>query len=139
VDIADTDATAVIVAHMAGDTTLTTLLGGPGRVGGENKPPYPRIRVLDPPGDDRDMRWLIAPVLQIETYGDLDGTPGKAMLRRIHYGALQVLRDLPGVPVVPGQPVVTAVTFLSGGGWVPEPTGQPRYLSRISCHMHPAR
>ena len=91
----------------------------------------------DPPGDDRTLVHLIAPVVQIEVYGDPDGSPGKPALRRILYTVLQSLARLPETPTVAGEPVVTAVVSTGGGGWSPEPTGQPRYLATVRMYMHP--
>lgn len=134
-DVEDADPVAVVVAYLNGHPDAQAVLGGAGRVSSRNEPPYPHCKITDPPGDDRDLRWLTAPLVQLETHGDLDGTPGKAQLRRIHYTLLRVLRDLPDTPQT--GPVVTAVTYPTGGGWLPEPTSQPRYLSRVRLYLHP--
>jgi hypothetical protein len=83
------------------------------------------------------MTWLIAPEITLKAFGDFDGTPGKAQLRRVLYTALQALRDLPLIPTSPGQPVITGVRFPGTGGWLPEPTGQPCYVARPQLYMHP--
>ncbi len=117
---------------------MTAALGGSGRVGAFNEPPYPRLRVLDTPGgDDRDLKWLIAPEIQLEAYGDLDGSPGKAKLREILYVALGALMELPHQPPADGYPVITGVASSRSGGWIPEPSGQPRYVTAVRLWVHP--
>lgn len=114
------------------------MLGGD-RVGPRNEPPYPCVVLTDPPGTDLSLRHLIAPTLQIEVLGDMDGSPGKPELREILYTILEELVALAdSVQDDPTQPVVTAVTSTGGGGWVPMPTGQPRYLATVQMHLHPA-
>lgn len=136
-DVVDADPAAVVIAYFHVHGALTEALNG-GGISARNEPPYPHLQVLDTPGgSDRALTWLIAPEVTIRAYGDLDGTPGKAVLRRVLYTALQALRDLPNVPAGPGQPVVTAVDFTGAGGWLPEPTGQPCYVARPRLYMHP--
>ncbi len=135
-DLAGADPVAVALAWLRQHPDVQQVLGN-GQVGGVNQPPYPRLTVLDPPGDDRSLRWLIAPTLTLEALGDLDGRHGKDVLRRLLYTALGALVELPEHPTPPGQPVVTAVTSAGGGGWSPLPTGQGRYLATVRMHMHP--
>lgn len=138
-DLADADPVAVARAWLVTRTALTDLLGsGSDGIGADNVPPYPCVRLLDPPGNDRTLRHLIAPLLQVEVLGDLDGHPGKPMLRNILYRVLQELVLLPEQPTGPGEPVVTHVQSTGGGGWAPEPTGQPRYIATVQMFMHPA-
>lgn len=138
----DVDPVAIARAALMADQALSALLGGPGRVGDavgpDNEPPYPRLRLTDPPGDDRGLTHLIAPLLQVEALGDLDGSPGKPALRALLYDALQVLVAIPTVPTLPGQPVITRVVSTGGGGWSPLPNGQPRYLATVRLYGHPA-
>jgi hypothetical protein len=139
VDLARADPLPRVMAWLAEHAEVTAVLGGAGRVGARNEPPYPRLRILDTPGgDDRGLRWLIAPEIQVEAYGDLDGSPGKAALRQILYTALSALMELPDQPPVPGYPIVTQVASSRSGGWVPEPSGQPRYLAAVRVWSHPA-
>lgn len=143
-DLADTDVLALSRRFLAAHTGVTEALGGEGRIASLNEPPYPRIRLNDPPGNDRGMRHLIAPLLQIEVLGEPGVTGQKPVLRRVLYKALQALEGLPeaqalGVwPLIAGEPVVTAVESTGGGGYVPEPTGQPRYLATLRFYVHPA-
>jgi hypothetical protein len=138
VDLSLNDPIPRVVSWLTAHTEVTSALGGSGRVGALNAPPYPCIRVLDTAGgDDRDLRWLMAPEVQIEVYGDLDGSPGKEALRRILYTALGALTELPYQPYDPEYPVVTDVTVSRSGGWVPEPSGQPRYLAAVKIWLHP--
>lgn len=135
--LADTDPGPVALRHLRADPgVLGRLSGDPERIRGDNVPPYPRIRLLPTTGDDLDMRWLLAPALQVEAIGDLDGSPGPAALRGILYAALESLRRLPDLPTPAGEPVVTEVrTF--GGGWVPLPNSQPRWVATAQFYLHP--
>lgn len=137
-DLVDADPAAVVIAYLSSHPAVTEALGGPGRISLKNQPPYPHLGVADTPGgSDRDLRWLISPEISLTLWGDLDGSPGKAALRRALYTVLQALAELPEQATGPGQPVVTAVESSGAGGWSPEPTGQPRYLSRVRVYMHP--
>jgi len=103
-----------------------------------NEAPYPRCVLTDPPGgSDRGLRWLLAPELTLHMLGDIDGTPGKAELRRMMYVTLEALFELPNFPPAPGAPVVTSVESSGAVGWSPEPTGQPRYIASVRMYMHP--
>lgn len=133
------DPVAVCRTWLLADIAVTDLLGGPEQVGTENEPPYPCIVLTDPPGDDRTLRHLIAPLVQVEVMGDIDGRHGKPELRAILYRALARLAALPDQAYGPTDAVVTNVESSGGGGWVPLPTGQPRYLSTIRLYMHPPR
>lgn len=137
-DLADVDPVAIARAALLADQRLQDALGDGDRVGPYNRPPYPRLRLTDVSGDDRYLTHLIAPQLQIEALGDVDGSPGKPALRRILYIALQVLVAIPRTPSLPGEPVVTNVGSTGGGGWSPLPNDQPRYLATVQIHAHPA-
>lgn len=135
--LADADPVPAVISFLSSHPSVVGALGGP-RVSGHNRPPYPCIRVLDPPGgDDRSIRWLIARYVQVEALGDLDGSPGKAALARILYTALEALADLPYAPPQPGWPVITAVESASAVAWAPEPSGQPRYVAGVVVSAHP--
>ena len=142
-DLADTDVVALARRYLAAHPGVTEALGGEGRVASLNEPPYPRIRLNDPPGDDRLMQHLIAPLLQIDLLGDPGLTGQKPSLRRAMYTVLQALRELPEKQAlgqwerIAGEPVVTAVTSTGGGGYVPEPTGQPKYVATVRLYVHP--
>lgn len=135
-DLAAADPLPRVLAWLSGHPAVIDVLGGTGRVGGENVPPYPRLLLTDPDGDDRDLRWLLAPVIQIEALDDLDGSAGKARLRRCLYVALGALKQLPDQEVPPGEPVITEVRGVRGGGWVPLPTGQGRYVASVRVWSH---
>lgn len=135
--LTEADALAVAFARLNSSEAVTSELGGEGRITDSNTPPYPCVRLIDPPGNDRFAQHLIAPIVQVEVLGDLDGTPGKHVLRRILYTVIDELVDIPNQPVGPGQPVVTSVTPSGGGGWSPEPNGQPRYIATLVMHVHP--
>lgn len=138
-DLARADPLPRIISWLNGHAALGTELGGVGRVGMYNEPPYPRLRVIDVPGgSDRQLTWLVAVNLQLEVYGDLSGAPGKAQLRRALYVALGALMELPEQAVPADTPVITAIRSQSGGAWSPEPSGQPRYLTSVQVFSHPA-
>lgn len=142
-DLADTDAKALAIRYLNAHAGVIEALGGEGRVASLNEPPYPRVRITDPPGDDRFMEHLIAPLLQIEVLGDPGLTGQGPAMRRALYRVLQALRRLPEAQALgeferlDGEPVVTNVGSTGGGGSVPEPTGQPRYLATVRLHVHP--
>lgn len=137
-DLVDADPVGTVIAFLNANSAVLEALGGSGRIGLLNKPPYPCLGVVDTPGgSDRNLRWLIAPEITLNLWGDLDGSPGKAELRRIMYVVLQELRDLPERPTEPGHPVVTSVESTGAVGWAPEPTGQGKYTARIQIYMHP--
>jgi hypothetical protein len=138
-DLARADPLPRVIAWLDGHPAVVEALGGAGRVGAGNAPPYPRLRVTDPPGgDDRRLLWLISTLVQVEAYGDLDGTPGKAALRRILYVALGALAELPEQDTPAGGPVITDVRSSAAGGWSPLPSGQPRYIATVQVWTHPA-
>lgn len=132
------DVVARVVAHLAAHPRVVAVLGDGHRVGGRNQPPYPRVRVTQPPGGSlREGRWLLAPTVEVEVLGDVDGSPGDPAMVAAWTATIAALRDLPDQPHVPGLPVVTAVTFPGGGGSSPEPNGQPRWLFTAQIHVHP--
>lgn len=136
-DLARADPLPRVISWLGAHPALAAELGGAGRVGMFNEPPYPRLRVLDVPGgSDRHLTWLICKALQVEAYGDLSGAPGKAALHRALYVALGALMELPEQVVPAGQPVITAVRTQSAGAWSPEPSGQPRYVASLLVYAH---
>lgn len=137
-DLADVDPVATARTFLLASARVSEVLGGPDRVGAHNEPPYPCVVLTDVPGSDRDLTHLLAPLLQVEVFGDPDGSPGKPALRRILYTVLAELKALREQTFGPGEPVVTDVRSTGGGGWSPEPTGQPRYLATVQMFMHPA-
>jgi hypothetical protein len=137
--LVDADPVALAVAYLASHPDVTAAHGATGRVDGRNRQPYPRTVITDPPGSDGALRWLTLPTLQVEVLGDVDGRPGKAVLRRILYTVLGALMDWPSMPVTGAQPVVTDVTSRVGGGWVPLGNGQPRYVATVQIGLHPPR
>lgn len=138
--LTEADPIPITRAWLLASPLVTEALGGPDRVSAHNEPPYPCAVLTDVPGSDRGLRHLIAPLVQVEVIGDVDGTPGKPALRRALYTILERLRDLPETEQTdPTLPIVTAVVSTGGGGWSPLPTGQPRYLATVQVYMHPPR
>lgn len=137
-DIARADPMPRVIAWLNAHPAVTQALGGAGRVSARNAPPYPCLRVTDPPGgDDRDLLWLMSKLVQVEAYGDLDGSTGKATLHSALYTALGALMELPDQATPAGGPVITAVRSAAAGGWSPLPTGQPRYVASVQVFSHP--
>lgn len=142
-DLADTDVVALARRFLLAREGVTEALGGEGRVASLNEPPYPRVRLVDPPGNDRGLTHLIAPLLQVEVLGDPGMTGQKPVLRRALYRVLQELATLPEAQAtgewerIEGEPVVTFVESTGGGGYVPEPPNQPRYLATVRLYVHP--
>lgn len=137
-DVVDADALAVVLAYLNAHTGLKDAFGHGDEpfASSRNEPPYPHVKITDTPGgSERALDWLTVPELTIETHADPDGTPGKAALWRLHVLVLQALRDLP--KTAQSGPVVTGMLFTGARGYVPEPTGQPRYLSRVEVPIHP--
>lgn len=137
-DLARADPLPRIITWLGSHAMVTAELGGAGRVGMYNEPPFPRLRVVDGPGgSDRQLTWLISKSIQIEAYGDLSGKPGKAQLHRALYVALGALMELPEQIAPPDAPVITAVRAQGAGAWSPEPSGQPRYYASVLVYVHP--
>ncbi|MFI6447815.1 hypothetical protein [Kitasatospora sp. NPDC050543] len=138
-DLASLDAELLVVDWLSNHEAMTGVLGGKGRVGARNAPPYPRIRITQIPGGAAaGWRWLGTFHIQVEALGDLDRSTGRPALRLAFSTAVKALHELTVRPALPGQPVVTAVQALSTGGWLPEPTGQGRYLGVVALTAHPA-
>ncbi|MGW4891060.1 hypothetical protein ACWEQL_02155 [Kitasatospora sp. NPDC004240] len=138
-DLASLDAELLAVDWLSNHHELTAVLGGAGRVGARNAPPYPRIRITQIPGGSAPgWRWLGTFNLQVEALGDLDRTTARPDLRLAFTTAVKALHQLTARPPLPGQPVVTFVQALSTGGWLPEPTGQGRYVGVVALTAHPA-
>jgi hypothetical protein len=137
--LVDADPVAAAVGFLAAHATVIAEFGAGVRVNARNEPPYPRVRIQDPPGgDDRDLRWLVSTVVQVETLGDLDNSTSKAALRRLHYVALTSLAELADRVPTAGQLTVSHVETVGGAGWSPDPvTRQPRYVSTVRLHFHP--
>ncbi|MEV8634272.1 hypothetical protein AB0395_21715 [Streptosporangium sp. NPDC051023] len=137
--LARTDPIPRVIAHLSSHPEVTAALGGPDRVGLDNVAPFPRLVITDPPGDDRNLIKLVISTVQIEAYGDLDGTIGKGALKALCYLALAALKELPELPTPPGGPVITEVLGGVGVGWSPEPSGQPRYVAQCRIWSHACR
>ncbi|MFD9947705.1 hypothetical protein ACFWYW_46435 [Nonomuraea sp. NPDC059023] len=137
----DADPLPPVIAHLTGHPAVTAALGGPGRVGDGNDPPYPRLRVTDPPGGRENLRTrVVGQRIQIEALGTLDGPAlGKKALRDILYTALQALLELPEAPAGTGQTVITEVESAAGGGYVPLADGRPRYVAVVTVTAHPGQ
>lgn len=138
--LADADPLALLVPAVSADQRVADVLGVPldrlpDHVSDRNEPPYPHIKMTDPPGSDLGLRNLMAPLIQVEVHGDMDGSHGKPLLRNVLYTVLEVLAEYPDRPQA--RPVITAVTSSGGGGWAPEPTDQPRYLATVTVYIHP--
>jgi hypothetical protein len=137
--IADADALALALTHLREHPRVLGVLGdNPERIGSRNRPPYPCVRLIETPGgSDRDGRWLLAPEVQFEVYGDLDESRGSADLRRIAYIVLGALLEMPDRTARPGEAVATHVQPSGKIALIPEPTGQKRYVGSVLVAIHP--
>lgn len=141
--LADADPIALVVRYLDSRSRVIEALGGEGRIGMLNEPPYPRVVLGNPPGDDRDMQHLVAPLVQFEVLADPEDTGAGQALRRILWTILEELRALPERQALQefnhlaDEPWVTGVTSTGGSGYVPLPTGQRRYIATVRLHMHP--
>lgn len=129
-----------VIAALANPVT-----GLAGTVSMLDQPPWPDLVISDTTaGSDGDLRRLMSPEIQLEAYGDLDGSPGKAALRNLLYTAIGAMRELGDAPypygsgMPAGAPVVTEVESSRAGGYVPLATGQPRYVGAVRLYVHPA-
>jgi hypothetical protein len=139
VEVRDLDPIGVAKPYLEAHQGVRAWFGDPGWISDRNEPPYPRLQLLDTPGGtDLLRRWLVGQELTLRLLADPDGTPGKKALRDGMGVILDALRDLPEVPAISGEPVVTDVRFTGAVGYVPEPTGQLAYLARVQIFMHPA-
>lgn len=129
---------------LSNHAALTDAFGGTPHVGMWNEPPYPAIVVSETgAGSDGALLWQSAPEIQLEVFGDLDGNPGKAALRRLLYTALGALTELAMAPwpygddCPAGAPVVSWVASSRAGGYVPLATGQPRFVAAVRLYVRP--
>lgn len=138
--LARADPVPRIISWLDTHPDVVAVLGGSGRVRADNVPPYPMVRITDPPGgDDGILRRLVSQVIQVEAYGDLDGSTSKGDLKAIMYTVLGAMAEIPDQPVPQGMAVITHIGSLLGAGWQPEPTGQPRYLAQVRVWCHAGR
>lgn len=137
-DLPDVD--AITLAHLRANVARLPLLDGDAeRIRGDvRQPPYPMLVIgSTTAGDDGDLLWRVTAEILFEAWGDPDGRPGKAALRKVLYAALQIARELPDLDYGPGQDVITSVSSSAGGGFSPDPTGQPRWVAAIRVSAHP--
>jgi hypothetical protein len=135
------DPVAALITWLRAHATIVAQFGSADRVSGLNEAPYPRLMVAPSQGgSDRSLRWLIEPEVALATFGTLDGTPGQAELRRLHYVALAAAEELTRSTFGPSAAVVTAVRPSSAARYAPEPgTGQPVWRSTLLVSIHPPR
>lgn len=136
--IADADPVAAVLAWLAEHPKVREALGGPGHVSGALEAPWPHLRVTAGPGGDmRDLRWATEPEVSLELYGDPGGWPGPAALRRTLLACAVAAAEMPDVPTVPGESVVSGVR--PSGMLIESPlaTGQPRWIMGLLVTIHP--
>lgn len=137
--VGELDPIGVAAPYLEVHQDVRDWFGDPGWISDRNEPPYPRLQLLDTPGGvERTRRWLIGREMTLKLFADFDGSPGKKALHDGMGVILDALAELPEVPAVPGKPVITLVEFTGAMGYVPEPTGQMVYMSRVLLWMHPA-
>jgi hypothetical protein len=141
--LAATDPVPLVMWWLQQHPGVTAALGA-GHISMWNEAPYPCLRLTDTTaGSDGDLIWLISPEIQLEAYGDLDGSPGKAALRQVLYTCAGALMELaqaswPYEGAPDRSPVITWAQSSKSGGYVPLPSGQPRYIGAVRVYCHPA-
>lgn len=140
------DAQAAALQVVAADPNTLLLLSAYGdepanRVGGPDRPPYPRLLFATVDGgDDANMRWVYTTPVQITAIGDLDGRPGSAALRGLLYTAVAAVAALPATEVTdPTLPVWTRFRAPGNASWRPLPGGQPRWQHTVYLTGHPPK
>jgi hypothetical protein len=138
-DLTDASATARVLSWMRQHVRVLEELGGPDHVSGQNKAPYPHLRVApEAGGSDRGLRWLLERELSLSVYGDVDGTLGPAELERLLYVALIAVAEAPAGPHLPGQAVITAVRSSTSARPLAVPlTSQPAWTATVMVSIHP--
>ena len=133
------DPVAALISWLRAHASVVAEFGSADRVSGLNEAPYPRLMVAPSAGgSDRTLRWLIEPEVAVTTFGTLDGTPGQAELRRLHYVALAAAEELTRAAFGSTTAVVTGVRPSSAARYSPEPgTGQPAWRSTLLVSIHP--
>jgi hypothetical protein len=138
--LAAADPVAVAVAWLRTHPLIFTEFGEATHISGTNRAPYPHIRITPTPaGDERGMVWASDHELSLEVYGDPDGTPGQAALRRLYYLAAGALAELPDrTDITPLDVVVARVRPTSAGRFVTDPvTEQQRWSGTFMLTVRP--
>lgn len=138
-DLAAADPIAAMLAWLRQHPRVLAEFGDASRVAGTNEAPYPRVMVSPSAGgDDRDLIWLLEPEISVVTYGEPDGTPGQAELRRLHYVVLAAATEIVGWSPPPTIGVTSLVRSSSAARWEAEPlTGEPAWRSTLVMRIHP--
>jgi hypothetical protein len=138
-DLAAADALDRMLAWLRGHTRVLAEFGGADHVSGQNRAPYPHLRVAhEAGGSDGDLRWLLKPELSLTAFGDLDGTLGSDALRSLLYVALAAAVELSWAPTAAGQSVVSDVRSSAAARPAPVPlTGQPAWAANVIVVIHP--
>lgn len=74
--------------------------------------------------------WIRSEGVQIDTRG-----PSKVAVKKAAWAAMRAVLALEGVTHADG--VCTQVRVVSGPLWLPEPDGEPRYVTRVAVVAHP--
>lgn len=133
------DHVAAVLAELRSHASLVDELGGPGAVSGLNEPAYPHVQVTDSPGgEDGRLVWSTTGEVSVLVWGDVDGRPGKAELRRLLYVAVGWLARWPERPHTAGRPVVSDVRVVGSARWQPHPaSGQPCWAATVLVDAAP--
>lgn len=137
--LADVNPVAEVLSWLQSHSGVLAAVGSSAHVTGLVEPPYPHIQVTPGPGGDyRDFVWDIAPDVVISTWGDVDGTPGQAALRRVHHLVLAACVELPRRVHSTGQTVVSSVVPRSAAAVVGSPLGSRGWTTTLTVICHPA-
>jgi hypothetical protein len=138
-DLASADAVARMLAWLRVDPAVLAAFGDANHVSGQNRAPYPHMRVSPSPGgSDGDLRWLLEQEVALTAFGDLDGTLGSSALKALLYVALSSAYVLGETPPTGGESVVCGVRSSSAARPLDIPlTGQPAWTATVIVTIHP--
>jgi hypothetical protein len=148
---AETDPLAIVRAHLIGHAAVDAELarhisGGDDSLGGTGeriltvvRPPYPMLRIALLNHDPGEMLWRSVADVQIEAWGDTDGTITGDDLRRLLMVAMTACKDLETRTYRPDEPVVNHVQGGGPGAPLEDPdTKQLYYVGSVALTLHPA-
>lgn len=136
--LADADGLAVTLTWLRAHPAVLGQVGGdPGRIGPDNRPPYPRLLVVDGGSDDGDLVWTSEQSVRLEAVGDLDDTVGPQALRRMLYVAMAAVAELPDRDGLTVTDTIVSRVRASGGAAFAPLGGQRRYVATLQMSVHP--
>lgn len=140
------DVHAAVAAYLAGHADVRAALPAhpldpdTANVVADVAGPYPCLRLVGTPaGTELNLRHRVVQELLVEAWGDPDAAPDPTALRAVLYVALRALAELAEDDGAPVEGIVVShVASSQPGTYLPDPTGQPRYLAGVTITAHPA-